>query len=422
MDSSVIRDLTSIVISVVTLLATLISSFVILGPRITKRKAESEKNYLREQLRYDKRLCVFKGCQEYASASYEYEASTDNDINRQPIFTAVEWEGHSKFTMYFCVDHLAYTVRSVIELVAVPLRKQWVFLYNDLMKNQGRLRGRTATEDGFTDGPGPVTIYNSNLRIECVECGRRSLGNILMFDDGRKHKLDYDGDAEFLAKLLKYCPDDGDVFVLYGDNDTLEGPVELARGDPNKGNYIDNYTKEREGSNMSMFKGRINRKQYLAGMGLTTIVNTGAFFGLIWSNPEYFMLVDFAPYPLLLTFGIIIGSSLVSTLLAGISGNIAYVMFILVQGINIFSSYTLALSAVGILLGFVLALSHFLRRMQDLGHSPSWITAVTFLACAPVVGWIVWWALLVLKGSAEVNRYGLPNTAGVCGKPQNGKE
>ena len=239
MDLSVIGDLIHLV--------EFLLALIFLVRHIKKRKKIREENDLREQLRYDRRLCVFKGCQEFASASYEYEESTDSDASRRPLFTAVEWQGHSKFTMYFCVDHLVYTVRSVIKLVAVPLKKRWVFLYNNLMENQGRLRGHTPADDGFTDGPGPVTIYNSNLRIECVECGRSSLGNILMFDGGRKHKLDYDGDAEFLAKLLEHCPYDGDVFVLYGYNEMFEEPIELARGNPCKGNYIDNYTKEREG-------------------------------------------------------------------------------------------------------------------------------------------------------------------------------
>ena len=233
MDSSVIVvEAWDLIVIAITLVTLLIPSFVRLIHQIPKRKEVSEENDLREQLRYGKRKCVFDGCQEYASASYEYEESTDSDVNRQPLFTAVEWQGHSKFTMYFCVDHLVYTVRSVIKLVAVPLKKQRVFLYNDPMKNQGRLRGLTAADDGFTDGPGPVTIYNSTLRIECVKCGRGSLGDILMFDDGRKYNLDYDGDAELFAKLLEYCPYDKDVFVLYGYNDTLEEPVELARGDP----------------------------------------------------------------------------------------------------------------------------------------------------------------------------------------------
>ena len=157
---------------------------------------------------------------------------------------------------------------------------------------------------------------------------------------------------------------------------------------------------------MNMFKGRINRKQYLGGMVLTAVINSMAFFGLVWRHPEYFMLEDLASYPpVLFILGIIIGL-LIFTLLLGISGSTVYVLFISVREIDIFSSYTLALSAVGILLAFFFALSCVLSRTRDLGKDPVWITMATIFACIPVVGSFVWWLLWLPKGNAGVNRYG----------------
>ena len=173
---------------------------------------------------------------------------------------------------------------------------------------------------------------------------------------------------------------------------------------------------------MGIFRGRINRKQYLVGAVLTAVINSMALFGLVWRHPEYFMLGDLTSYqPIEFILGIIIGL-IIFALLVGMSGGTSYVLFILVQEINIFSSFTLALSVMGIFLAFFLALSSVSSRMRDLGRPPSWIAAVVVFACIPVVGSFVWWALLVPKGNTGVNRYGLPNTAGVFGKPKNGKE
>ena len=207
------------------------SLHVRLEPKRTRRREHDELSEFWEQLRYNRRLCVFKGCAELASASLEYKKDTDDEPNfrpLQPIFTALEWQGYSKLSMYFCVDHLAHTARAHIERTEVHLKKRLVFLYNDQEKEQDPQQVREATPDfpSVSDESDhtQASIYNSNLSIKCVQCGAGALGTIKM--------LNYSGDVKFelLTKLLKYCPRDGGVLVLYGNNDTLEDLVELSRG------------------------------------------------------------------------------------------------------------------------------------------------------------------------------------------------